>query len=136
MRKVRVVLMMGLFAAAAAAQAGIPITLSFSGTGTEGVGSASGTLSPFGAATADMTTVYGTNVDGTQSFTVFFTFHFNNGDTLTANGLGDAVGTTSTGHPTVTGGTGAFAGATGSFGFTITITSPPDTVPAQFTLTA
>src|ERR1035441_7888532 len=65
---------------AAAAQAGIPITLSFSGTGTEGVGTASGTLSPFGAATADMTTVY-----GTQSFTVFFTFHFNNGDTLTAD---------------------------------------------------
>src|ERR1039458_4877890 len=130
MRKVRVVLTMGLFAAAAAAQAGIPITLSFSGTGTEGVGTASGTLSPFGAATADMTTVY-----GTQSFTVFFTFHFNNGDTLTANGPGYGVGTTTTGNPTVTGGTGTFAGATGSFGFTITIISPPDTVPAPFTLT-
>src|ERR1017187_6716710 len=124
----RVALMMGLFAAAA--QVGIPITLSFSGTGTEGVATASGTLSPFGAATVGMTTVY-----GTQSVTIFFTFHFNNGDTLTATGPADGLGTISTGNAAVTSGTGRFAAATGSFGFTITPINPSDTGPTQFTLT-
>jgi uncharacterized protein (TIGR03437 family) len=124
--------MMGLFAAAAAAaaQVGIPITLSFSGTGTEGVATASGTLSPFGAATAGMTTVY-----GTESVTIFFTFHFSNGDTLTATGPADGLGTISTGNAAVTGGAGTFAGATGSFGFTITPINPSDTGPTEFTLT-
>ncbi len=124
-------------AATAGAQTTTPISYSFSGTCTGSLSnftctSATGTISPsslFGTSSSKIT-VTGGSASGT---TTNFTVTFSDGDTLTASTSSDTttpVSSTSeiiSGNATITGGTGAFAGASGSYSFSNAITATTTT---------
>ena len=106
------------FVAATLAQRTVPITLSFNGTGADQVASLSGTISPYGSATAILTA-------SGADFPIYisFAFRLSNGDMLTAAGSSTPTDTALAGTAKISGGTGVFANATGTFNFSV---SGPD----------
>ena len=125
----RVALLACLLVSAAAAQTTTAITLSFSGTATSDIaGSASGTLAPFGAATLSLVGATVDNAGDSAPGTITITLA--NGDTLASTGTAVVGSNGDSGTMTITGGTGVFAQATGSFTFTLFADNPP-----LFTLT-
>lgn len=129
----RAALLLPLFAAAAIAQTSEPISLTFNGNGNiTGTGlslGASGTFTPFGAANVAIT------VSGTlESARISFAFTFPSGDTL--NALAPSANVTVlhfSGDATMSDGTGAFAGASGTFSFEMS--APAGSDPSGFTFT-
>jgi len=130
----RLVLLSSGLLVPAFAQTPTSVTLSFTGSGTGAPNSVSvsgmGTFAPFGAATVMVTTTGQQN-----AATAAFTFSFTSGGTLTASGPVTFGPDELSGSATITGGTGAFAGATGTFNWDFVV--PPETTVAdvQFTLT-
>jgi len=102
------------------AQAAISFSLTGTGTGTLESFSltGSGTVNPFGQTSV---TING----GTQSggFGIGFQVAFSDGSTITATSSASRTKNVITGSATITSGTGLFAGVTGSYTFTTTITS-------------
>ncbi len=112
------------------ASAQTPISFNFSGSGglTSGGGvllTGSGTLNPYGPTTIAVTT---------QNSGTSFTVTFANGSTWTATSTAVSSGGMATGTATIIGGTGTFAGATGSFNFTVLYTQQPGNT-ISFTVT-
>jgi len=100
----------------------IPISFSFTGTGTGNSTSfslvGSGTVTPYGATTI---TVTGNGSGGMGSFSNSFVVTFQDGSTLSATSIVTPNSLTSiSGEATITGGTGIFAGAAGSYTYVTT----------------
>jgi len=109
----------------------ISIDASGAGTGNETNGlnlPGAGTMTPFGNITVLVTTP---PFPGSTTVPVTFTFTFANGDTLAATSTGLAQKVV-TGTATISGGTGQFQAATGSFQYTLAGQSGTN---AMFTLT-
>ena len=112
------------FAITAGAQTTTQISYSFAGTGTGSLSSF--TLSGTGAiqpaatfGTSSTITITGGTGSGQ---TVTFTVKFSSGDTLIAStSNATSSGSTVSGTATITGGTGVYAGASGSFTFSLTV---------------
>src|SRR5580704_15118635 len=110
----------------------ISISASGQGTGTVAMGanlSGSGTVTPFGNMTLSIVSAPGTVSD--VPFT--FTFTFSSGNAFTATSTGADVQGSFAGTASITGGTGQFLGAAGSFQYTL---SGPDSTAndIQFTM--
>jgi uncharacterized protein (TIGR03437 family) len=116
------------------AQSMTSTTLSFTGSGSGNSSSlslnGSGTLAPYGSATVAIT-----GGGGSKSLSLTFAFTLADGDTLNASGPGSTGPDQISGTATVGGGTGAFAGATGSFSYSISAPFGTTSSSVQFTLT-
>jgi hypothetical protein len=103
------------------ASAQTAITLSFSGSGSGSVNAFSltgtGTVTPYGPTSINVT---GGSTSG--SFTFAFLITFADGSTLAASASPTVSGTNYSGTATITGGTGKFAGASGSFSSLVAVT--------------
>ena len=128
------ILLIALAANCPSSLASTDLTLNFSGTtsqilqGHSGTGSGSGTITPYGDATAKI------SANGTDVATVSITITLPNGDnfqatTESASGAGNTV----TGTATIVGATGQFTGTSGSLNFTLTFS--PSGSSGTFTLT-
>ncbi len=111
----------------------ITINLTGQGSGdlTTGFGlTGSGTMSPFG----NMTLVVVGSPGTISAIPMKFTFTFSDGDTLVATSFGQGAPDEISGSASVSGGTGQFQGATGSFQYTLI--APPGTTSAdvQYTM--
>ena len=123
MRKTKKLLCLAIFAISSArAQALVTNQISINATGTGSGNEATGlnlpgagTMTPFGNITVLVTTP---PYQGSTTVPVTFTFTFANGDTLAATSTGLAQKVV-TGTATISGGTGRFQAATGSFQYTL-----------------
>lgn len=125
----RIVLGVLVFASAATAQTGSTISLNFTFTGSATSGSksvisltATGTLAPYGTSTLNATL----SADSDQSGTIAFSFVLPNGTLTATSNITKAqlvlIGKDSfslSSSAAITGGTGAFAGSTGKFNYTM-----------------
>lgn len=116
-----------IFAAAAAAQTTTTaIVLTFSSANLSGdILNGSGTVDPFGSAEMSF------EINGQGGSNASFTF--SDGDTLTASATNFKGGVNGgSGVASITGGTGLFKGATGSFSFTFQLVATQDNATFQF----
>jgi uncharacterized protein (TIGR03437 family) len=118
----------------AAAQTVTAISLSFAGNGSGNAQavqlSGSGSLAPFGGATVNIV-----GGGGKDAFTLAFIFALTDGDTLTTSaGPASTSPDTISGNATVSGGTGVFAGATGSFSYTLTAPAGTTSADVHFSM--
>ena len=129
-----------LFVSSASAQTTKTITVNVSGTSTStgiaaGSGAGSGTVNPFGIAAiaVSSTQALDSNFNATGPIQATITFAFNRLDSFSVTATIPNFSTTATFPGTISGGKGAYNGASGSGTFTITIVSAGSTN-AQLTL--